>query len=280
MSYIVYSISVSGSYTGGSVLGPSTNLGSSSDWTNDGNGKFTYTGLLPQIFTIQPDIKVNGNVTSTIYVAKNGIIPSRERRYLSFYYSKIVSAVNIINTYSSIPFIMANGDYLQLIVDSNVTYSSGGAIKLVIKKIVSDVNSYLVSTQNITTSWVPPIYITDSTTNLISTNDWNDNGSGTFTYNGSVSKRFIIQYDLKIPQDPGPSDFRIVKNGYLSGSNTIINSGGLPASSFLYYSSVSDPFIMNNGDYLQLYYDGDTINTGSIKISIVNIPFSRKFKIL
>lgn len=271
------------------ISSTSTTVHKSSDWSNDGAGKYTYSGSTPERFVFHLDIKLT-NFTNTIpyiVLVKNSIFTSTNNGYIYLFRWKNNNnnVGNFAGSGCSTSFVMNNGDYLELAWKGATTnYGIISDITIIIANVPykTSVSSYLVSTQSDTS--VPQYnYIVSASTNVASSSEWSDDGAGSYSYNGSVPCVFSVEIDFKITNYSSSSYPRlwVVKNNY-------INKGSLPDfgtslpfaywdvdffSTLMYITQPSDVIVMRNGDFLRLLWAYDT--DGSVnftnKISVVNV---------
>jgi len=132
--------------------------------------------------------------------------------------------------------------------------------------------SYCVVTQA-PTSLTANTFITSTSTTVSITSDWANNGTGTYTYSGSLPQRFTLQLDLSASGlVSGDQNIYIIKNNIVT-VNYPIGDWGISSNSAFVVSKSSSPFTMVNGDYLRLRWGGTTSPspTISIKASIINV---------
>lgn len=137
--------------------------------------------------------------------------------------------------------------------------------------------SYIVTTQSPTSFTLNTVM--NSTSTLVNeTSDWVNDGNGRYTYLGSNPSRFVAFIDFECTiSSPALQGFDIIKNSIFSTvfmeSITSFNTSGMAVTQFA-LSRTSDPFAMSNGDYIELYWTGDTIPpvaSCNIKINISNV---------
>ncbi len=138
--------------------------------------------------------------------------------------------------------------------------------------------SYLVVTQAPTAMTINTAIGTTSTT-VINTSDWTNDGSGKYTYTGSIPGRFVLQLDFSASSlTSGTQTIKVIKNAYYTSSASSLFPIGswssAAGSTVLDITQSTSTFTMTNNDYLKLYNTGTTTASGAtinITISIINV---------
>lgn len=271
------------------IASTSSTVNNSSDWSNNGTGKYTYSGSTSGRFVFHLDVKIQ-NFTSSVpklVLVKNSLFTSiNNATFRLFEWTNPIS--NNVSYFGgsgcSTPFVMDNGDYLELAWMGATTASgviSDMTMIIINAPYKTTPSSYLISTQSDTS--VPNYnYIVSASTNVAASSEWSDNGTGVYSYNGSLPMAFCVEIDFKITNYSSSSYPRLwlVKNGYIIlGSPPSLGQCLPPAywnlyffATLMYITQSSNTIVMRNGDYFRLLWAYDT--DGSVnftnKISIVN----------
>ncbi len=257
----------------------STTVNKTTDWSNDGSGKYTYTGSIPGRFVFQLDFSCTplASGVQSLELIKNGYVNNSGSLSPVGSWQSTGGITSYYVTNCTDSFVMNTNDYLQLYWSDG---SSNSGLTTNITIIIMNVpysmkaTSYIKTTQSDTT--ITAGYINITSTTAINTSDWTNDGSGKYTYTGSVPEMFSIQVDFKLTGYPVTTNpyLRLVKNGIYNTISTSYPveawSGGSSSNGYVTQSSFP-VCVMRNGDYLQLRWVGSTNSVTNLTISITVI---------
>lgn len=119
--------------TQNAVIGTtSTNVAKTSDWADNGSGRYTYSGSAPNRFTIQVDFNGTSLTSGTqaFEVIKNGLVSTTAGTMFPIAsWTSSGSTTSFTVTQSSNPFGLVSGDYIQL-YNTGTTTASGATISI------------------------------------------------------------------------------------------------------------------------------------------------------
>lgn len=117
-SYITITQSPSASAANAALTAVSTTVVKTSDWTNNGTGRYTYTGATPQRFAAELDCNFTFSASSAsneVSLVKNGLFNSTANAFITILRAEPSgSSTTVTGMAVSSGFTMQSGDYLEL----------------------------------------------------------------------------------------------------------------------------------------------------------------------